>query len=676
MGGDASLSSPFPSASWEQYVQDYDPAQIGIVDPEAAASFTNQDLISCVLERREESRRARAILEQDWDRYEAKYYLWDEPSDKEDWQPDLIVPEVLTKIRTARSLLQGALGDPERFFTVVKLQSLTDDHQIRFIRDWIHYTQRNAHLLDGLLDVWEEALLFGAGVLKITIEDEIKTTPRVEMRPIYPPEIQQAILMQAQMTGMPPPPLMEPVVLARPEPRQRVSVRKVPLRHAYPDPAAPSGDFYQGKFFVEDMLVFEEDLHERLAAGVYDSLEDIGEPARMKESGVSETIRKSLTGDQLTSRRQHLVTEYTGNIYAADGRCVAKNWIVTVVNERAVVRARPNPMWSGKTRYVWSTPIPFPGRVWGRPLVEADVDIQDALSSLLNLMLMDVSYSVLGAFAVDENAVDPIEDLESIEPGRVYRGRGDFIQKLNFPSNVNAAWPMMQFLQGIGDKSTAINEFVQGTPTSRGRPSATEVASKTQAGTAYMHNLARRLEENDVERSLELVYEYLLQFGGDTSEPALKDLIEAWGGPQALMDERSRLAILSAPHKIQVRGISMLLSREQTIARLKELLGVFAQLGIPPKNQLQIAYIFMSALGFSPEQLGFQPTWEEEQALQQWMMMQQMAGGGGGVGGGVGSLPGTAPESSLPGGAPPSSPDNRMLQMEQQAQASPMGGGA
>ena len=65
---EASFLTPFPSEQWEQYVQDVDPRQLGIVDLEAAQQLTARDIIDQVIQRRDESKRARDAygLDDDW----------------------------------------------------------------------------------------------------------------------------------------------------------------------------------------------------------------------------------------------------------------------------------------------------------------------------------------------------------------------------------------------------------------------------------------------------------------------------------------------------------------------------------------------------------------------------------------------------------------------------------
>jgi hypothetical protein len=107
------------------------------------------------------------------------------------------------------------------------------------------------------------------------------------------------------------------------------------------------------------------------------------------------------------------------------------------------------------------------------------------------------------------------------------------------------------------------------------------------------------------------------------------------------MDERYRYKLLDVPYKIQVRGLSMLMNRESIVQRLMQLMQLTMQMGLPPPNQLTVLFTLISALGFTPEQLGYPPSPE---AMMQIMMGMPPPGAQPGAMGG-------APE---PVGGPPS----------------------
>lgn len=667
----ASLLTPFPRPKWADYLRGDDWSKLGIRDIGRASAMTETDIVQMVAQARQASATARANLEGEWRRLENLYHLRTQDLRKQRWQAQVAVPEMQTKVRVSLSMLQGVLLDAPKWFQALDESKTYFEPQVRLLQHWLEIVAEQARLIDQMLATWEQAFVIGTSFLRISAEEYMESRPHV--MPPDPMEVQQwqQAMQQWQMAAMhmgpnagPPPPAPRPYVAAHAEDRTRFECKWVDAWAMYPDPEA--SDFYSGKFVIEETLVAEEDLQSKVDAGVYDSLDDIGEPVSWDATRESRYRRTELSDSRALRRRQHLVQDFTGNIYDKDGRIVAENWIVTVVNERAIVRIGPNPLWRGKSRYICSTPIPYRGRPWGMPLCDADSRIQENLEKILNLMIDDAMYAVLGVFLLDESKCDEPSMPEDIWPGKVYRGREQFIQKIQFQTQINQLWPLYSKLEGIGDSSTQISEFVDGSPSSRGRPTATEVQSKTSAGTAFLHNVSRRLEENDLERALELLKDHILQFGGDTSDPRVSALLQQFGGPMAaqwFQDDVTRFQTLDVPCKLQVRGISMMMARSDLMQRLMQLLTLGQQLGIPPMNLLIIFYTAVSTLGFDPEQLGLPESPEAMAQIQQQMAQAQAAGAGRGPGS---SAQGGPEPVSTNAGQPPPSPDALAAQAQSQ----------
>lgn len=676
---EAGILSPFPSEQWEQYVTDADPRQLGIVDVEAAQSLTPRDVIDQVIQRRDESKRARDTygLPDDWAFYEDQYHFRVHDPYKESWQPDVQVPEVYNRIKQTHSMIKSALADPVRFFAVIAKRRVdVDSPLIRFIGDLMELQLELADFRrEALGYALEEGLLLGTMVVKASLEDVINYCPRVVNRPLFADPM---MAFQAAMRGMP---TTQPVVEAAPEHRRRLAIRHVPLRWAYPDPRA--GTTKKFGYFAEEFMLPEEDIRDRVALGIYDSMEDLGSPMNLREDQRSLAWWSQNRADRETGRRAHAVTEYTGDIFTRDGKLVARNWIATVANEKALLRFRHNPIWSGKSRYVLGTPIPCEGRVWGRSIVEAVSEFQEEMSDLLNLMLTDARYSVIPTFVLNTSKLDDPNQTFTQAPGMFWKGRDKgVVEKIDFPSQANMLWPMFQGLERLGDKSSPVTEWSSGTPTARGRASASEAQIKTQNAQSFMAEVSNDLETGFIEPILELVYELVVQFGDESGDPRMSDLLEEWGGPESFRDDLFRYSLLNVPHKIQVKGISLMAQREQTLTRLMQTIQLvsqmLAQMSLPPLDLMESIYTVIMTQGFTPQQFGLPPSSAEWRQMLQMQMAQQqqlqmmglppMGGSGGGVGGQMGAAP-EQPPTGTPG---PPSPEATMLQM--QGQSAPLPG--
>mgnify|MGYP001490022878 CR=1 FL=1 len=644
---EASIATPFPQPPWMKYQpQGENPETLGIVDQEKAARLSEADIVHGIIAKRKESEAQRKFLEPKWRHLEDLYHFRTRNPDKEDWQSDVILPEFYTKVRVFRSQLQSALMEPEKFFTVINEGSDYQSGHLRALENWIYLVQRKGKLIDRLLDMWEEAAIIGNSAMKVTLEPKITHRPRVENVPVQDP------MMAQQMIQMGLPPVQQQVV-AGPQQNWEINYTNCPAWFIYPDPWAY--DFYSS-WCIEENEVDESTLEERKTAGLYDSIEEIGPGVQMRGGEYRSRIQRLELADSYASgRNRHLVTEYVGDIHDNEGHLVCKNWIVTILNEKSIVRIGPNPSWKGTSRYIWSNPIPYPGRPWGRPPMESVAEFQEEEGHLFNLMLDDAKYAVMSAFLLDDaDSYEPSE-YDTIEPGKVYRGKGEFLRKLSFQTSIGHVWPVLQHMQQAGDKASQISEFVDGTPTSRGRPSAAEVQTKTASGSSYLHNLARRLEENDVERALQITADLLMQFGDETGDPRIQNIMQDFGGA-VMQDPVSRLAMLDVPYRVEVRGLSMVANREGLMNKTMQTIQLLMQLGVQPQQIVPVVYSLITMNGMRPEQLGLPK--EPEEYMQMMMGMPNQApgatqGGGGQVPPGGGQDTGMAGQGQA---VPPPTP--------------------
>lgn len=666
---DASLLSPFPRPRWADYVEQGNWAENGIVDREAAARVTERELVNYIVSCRDESEDHRAPLHVYWDWYDALFHLEAYDDDKQAWQTQVAIPEIRTKIRVAKSILKASLVDAPEFFKLFAYK-LWEEPDVRMIQRWLQYAQQQAGLVDAYTDALEEGLLYGSGVMALSMEDYVSHKPRMQE-----PD-QQAIqqwMQQAQwamQTGQQPPPQPMPYMVAVPEARNKYVWKYKPIRDVYPDPFAECGDFYRGRYVVEYSEADEDVLWERAAVGMYDGIDDIGEPSR---SHYHRDLRTRPDDKTRNGRKRHGILEFQGDIII-EGKLIAREWMGTVVNERALVRCAPNPVVTKKRRYIWTTPIRRRNRVWGDALIDADAHVQVTVTKLLDLMIDSGSFSVLNAFNWDSSKSDEPQPPDSISPGMIIpSSNGPALTKIDFGSRANELWPIIQQLMDWGGKSTQISEWADGQPTSKGRPSAAEVTSKTAAGQQHLNNTMRDLERHDLERALQLQMDYIVQFGGDKDDPRLADLLQEWGGPQALLDERYRLMLLTKDYKIKVHGISTMLGHESLISRLMQAQQLAMQMGIPLQSQFEMYYMILGVLGFDPEQLKLPPS-PDDLRMQMFMQaMQAQAAMQGGAGPGVGGpIQGGAPMMPSQAGSAPPTPQAVMNQV--QAGGPPMPG--
>ena len=277
-------------------------------------------------------------------------------------------------------------------------------------------------------------------------------------------------------------------------------------------------------------------------------------------------------------------------------------------------------------------------------------------------MIDNFMYSVLQAFTYDTTAAMSGSDIGSIEPGKVYKGRGaDFIKPLQFNANIQQGYPILNlFSQGI-DEDMRINEFAEGAPTSRGRPTKFEIQQKTGRSDAMITNLARDLERHDLEPAIRMMFEMYWQYGGDLSNPALKELVQSWAGPMEFMADEMRLEMLAQEFQIQVKGISGVFGRDELIDKMQQCFQLLQSIPAPPQTLVAMTYQIIQAMGLDPQFNLWMPKSPEEfveaQQLAAQNQQMQMQNGGvppaGGQARSAGPSGGDSPAPPPPPGPPP-----------------------
>ncbi|MFZ9967338.1 MAG: portal protein [Steroidobacteraceae bacterium] len=593
-----------------------DPGMAGIVDVPAASSLSDDDVVRQVLKKRDESMRQRQSLEPDWRWLESLYRNHTaEQQGKQSWQSAVTFQEVFNKIETAASLFKAALLDPPEWFRFQTRLPQADETQVRFIQRVMDLVVQDSGFIDEYIQALKDALLLGSGCVRLSWEQWVDTSPQLIDVPLFDdPMLMQYLQMQGQQ-------VTRKIVSPNPRVRTGIKATYVPIWSMYPDPFADHAG--KGKWMIEECMMDSADVDDAFMSGKFrpEAKDKLGEPVSSRYETDERYRNTELFEARDSKRRRHLITEYWGDLTDDDGRVIIKNWRVTVGNDRCILRMSRNPFWSGFFPYIWTVPVRWPGRPWGRSISLPAANKQEGYNKVVNLMIDNFMYSVLQAFTYDTTAAMSGSDIGSIEPGKVYKGRGnDFIRPLQFNANIQQGYPILNlFSQGI-DEDMRINEFAEGAPTSRGRPTKFEIQQKTGRSDAIITNLARDLERHDLEPALRMMFEMYWQYGGDLANPALKELVQAWAGPVEFLSDEMRLQMLAADFQIQVRGITGVFSRDDLIQKMQQCFSLLQSIPAPPQTMVAMVYQIIQAMGLDPQFNLWMPKSPEE-----FVQMQQMA---------------------------------------------------
>jgi len=632
----------------------------GIVDYEAALELTPREIVRQVMSRQEESKAARRSLENQWERNLDLYHSRQDFSSKSEWQAQLFMPLVFTKVETFKSLVKSALLGSSQWFGLEGDEEFLNSGKQRFLEKLLGYMLEEGKFVQHYMHALEEGAVFGTGCLAFQWRQYVDRCPYVEAIPVLGPDGQPMI---DPMSGQP---VTRDEIRVGPRLRSGLVIRHVPIWAVYPDPYAP--DFDRCKYIIEEMAQDEEDLQDGVEAGMYDSIDDIGSPVAWDLESEKRTLYTELnSGTPRDLRKRHLLTIYHGD-FVQDGKVVLKNWRAIVANKRALIAFGPNLNYTGRRPYLFTTPLRFKGRPWGRDIIGPAENMQLELNHIVNLAMDAQTLSSLPITETDVSKMAQPIDFASIEPGKNYQVTGPgAITPVKISMPPNDVWPMVTKLEQSIAMAMGINEFVEGSPTTKGRPTATEVTQKSGASQAQIQNMAADLEDSDLTTAVKLAYELAMQNLDDVSDPKLQDILQGYKGPMDLSNPVLRFRLLDAKFRVRVRGISISLKRESQIQKLMQLQQMSQQMGLPPANTLAIFYMIAQAMQIDPTSIGLPPSPQAAMEQQQAMMAAQQQGAGG-AGGGSGVAP--APPST---GAPPApnSPEAMMNQLQNQVPAPP-----
>ncbi|MBF0552633.1 MAG: hypothetical protein HQK60_19135, partial [Deltaproteobacteria bacterium] len=186
-----------------------------------------------------------------------------------------------------------------------------------------------------------------------------------------------------------------------------------------------------------------------------------------------------------------------------------------MANEKYLIKPpMPNPYWHGKPPYVVYSPIDVLFRGIGGGLIEGVRSLHRSLSNMMNMAQDAVLFKLLGLNEVNQSNLAYPEDLEDLYPGKIFRKNTDspLITSVAIQDLSPQAVPIMNWLKQTIQNYTGVTEFLMGTPTCRGTPTATEITSKTQQSTVMFEQIAQTIETDGIVKSVDMVKDLVLQY--------------------------------------------------------------------------------------------------------------------------------------------------------------------
>lgn len=424
----------------------------------------------------------------------------------------------------------------------------------------------------------------------------------------------------------------------------RLRIDLIPTEDYYPDPTGRNlYEIHEVERDFVDVLAMAE-------AGIYDmNVVDKLDQDFSKDAKLNKRLPRHRGQDESTApsfRRRVIIDEMWGTILGPDGRPIGENQLMTVANEKYIIRPpQDNPFWHKESPIVAASIVNVPHAVWGKAFYDHTAMLNIALNELYNLILDGGIASVWGVREIRESwLVDPSQVSNGIPQGATLLIKDDaptdqpalrYTQTGNVPQDALA---VLNLTTREHDASAMTNDTRMGFLSQR-TVKATEINSADQSHTMLLDSFSGDIEGNAIEPVLRKSWLTILQYADDLSKDEVIDVLGV-SGAFALhrMSPAERFAMFAKGTRFKAFGLSATLSKAKDFQKLM----AFMQ-GIQTNPILMESFVrrlngdkaldsLMRALNINPE--SFELTEDEKQQVPDRVqtmtaLSQAMPGGGG-----------------------------------------------
>ncbi len=228
-------------------------------------------------------------------------------------------------------------------------------------------------------------------------------------------------------------------------------------------------------------------------------------------------------------------------------------------------------------------------------------------------------------FEINTSALATKDEVFTVKPFTVIKTVSDTpaIKPFSMASFDPNVLPVRQLILQEAQNVSALTEFLMGQPTSKGRPTAKEVALKTQMTQNIISTIINRIEDEFIARIsrklISLMFQYHLQeiISGILDPTELKEMNELMN--KAIMEDREPyyylIKELYKGTTIRVQGMSGVIKQKEELENILQVVEMSANLGlIPYLNMVEIFKKVFQILQLDAELVRI-PTPEELQAM-------------------------------------------------------------
>jgi len=350
---------------------------------------------------------------------------------------------------------------------------------------------------------------------------------------------------------------------------------------------------------LADLREMAKDINKRAGKSIY-KMREVNkiEEDFHKQDEEERRRRRGLSQHQKNDDKKVGLLQYWGDVVSEDGKSVERNRILVIANDKYLIRKQKNPFDHQLPPYVPTVPIVYPHRgICGVSLVEPVVTMQYAYNNIVNMVVDNLNFSVNKMFEVRPTQIQEPRNLTSLYPGKlIFKHTPEEVVREVRTNNVgNDVYNSLDFLNTEMEKGTAVTEFIMGI--SGKNKTATEAELKTAQAQGLFDVIARDLENNSLQRVLEMSLDLMFQYG-----------------PLAQYQE------LKGRLKLRVGGLSLLLAQREQVRNVIE--AVTFAVKVPELRQqtdlksLWQKYLDLRGLSEAYTEQPQKPTMEHAQMIQ------------------------------------------------------------
>ena len=378
-----------------------------------------------------------------------------------------------------------------------------------------------------------------------------------------------------------------------------------------------------GRMVIERDQTTLNELEALAEIGVYDKKA----VARLRDKLVNSTTIQEDTTPEVTKESVPTANTYLrfvdlwhfwGDIYDIHGRLVKCDASFTLANREVLIKpARDNPFYHKMPPYVIGTPYKVPFSSYNRGMIEDVAEIAKSITEMANLVADGALYDALKAFAIDVDQLDdPSEARQGLYPGKTFLRKSSnalapnesLIQTVEVGKVPAEAMNMIGMYEKYMQEGSYINEWVGGTG-GKGDRTLGEVNIKTQSALEGLDESARNLETTVIEPCLDMCARVIYQYHEEYNLPRLMDNYPKVAIMLQQLSPPERYFVMMGDFSFKVRGLSMMLDRQQKIGELKEVLQLLSYLPgfIERLNPDATLEEVLAPLGWDPQKLLLNP---------------------------------------------------------------------